>query len=372
MSSRLRLLVTTSDLVGRGAERELVNLLRRIPRDRFDLHLCLWRGVFDYAPPDDVPVAVLDKRRWWHVFRTRRRLARLIDELRPDLVYSQLNYVGAVTGSALAAARSSPRWICRLAGNPTVEIRQPVLAWTRRSLRRADFVVGCSRGAARSIEVHLRIPPQRVRVLPNVVDVDEATRLAEAPSPIQKPPGAFVYAAAGRLTPQKNYPLLLDAFAAAARPGSELWILGEGPLRDSLQRRARNLGVADRVRWLGFQKNPFAVLRAADAFVLSSDYEGLPNALIEAMLCGLPAVSTDCAFGPAELIEDGLGLLVPVGDARALGRAMLQLWEDRDAARRMGRDARNRVAELLNPDRIVPQYLDLFEECARSIEQGAP
>jgi glycosyltransferase involved in cell wall biosynthesis len=371
MSSRLRLLVTTSDLVGRGAERELVNLLRRIPRDRFDVHLCLWRAVFDYAPPDDVPVAVLDKRRWWHVFRARRRLARLIDDLQPDLVYSQLNYVSTVTGSALAAARRPPAWICRLAGNPRVEIRQPVLAWTRRSLRRADAVVGCSRGAGRAIVEHLRIPPQRVRILPNVVDVDEVLRLAQAPSPVPKPPGVFVFASAGRLTPQKNHALLLDAFARLNRPGCELWILGEGPLRTSLQRRAARLGIAESVRWLGFQKNPFAVLRAADVFVLSSDYEGLPNALIEAMLCGLPAVSTDSPFGPAELIDDGLGRLVPVGDAEALASAMRRMLDERARAAETGRAARERIVDLLHPDRIVPQYLSLFEQCARSKERGA-
>lgn len=362
MASRLRLLVTMSDLVGAGAERELVALLQFLPRDRFDIHLCLWRDVFDYAPPEDVPVSVLGKYRPWHVFRTRRRFATLVEKLRPDLVYSQLNYVNTVTGSALARVHDPPPWICRLAGNPEVEIRFPVVAWTRRVLPRADCVACCSQGTAEAAIRHLRLLPERVRLLPNVVDVESIQKQSEASSPVRRPAGTTVFVHAGRMTAQKNQSLLLRAFALLGDVNAELWILGQGPLRGALEAEARRLGIARRLRWLGFQKNPHAVFRQADAFVLSSDYEGLPNGVIESMICGTPVISTDCPFGPSELIESGQsGFLVPMRDAAAMAAAMRRFVVDSSLAGRCGALAQERAVARFHPARIVPLYVELFE-----------
>ena len=172
---------------------------------------------------------------------------------------------------------------------------------------------------------------------------------------------------AGRLAPQKNQRMLLEAFAQFAVPGrdlpeSELWILGEGGLRGDLESRARELGIANRVRWLGFQSNPYPFFRAADVFALSSDHEGLPNAVIEAALCETPSVSTRCPYGPDELIDDGeTGLLAPVGDARAFAAALTELARDRDASRRMGALARERCASRFDTSTVCAGYQSLFE-----------
>lgn len=352
-----------SDLVGAGAERELVALLHHLPRDRFDIHLCLWRGVYDYSPPDDIPVTILDKNRPWHVFRTRRRFARLVEKLKPDLVYSQLNYVNTVTGSALGLVSNPPPWICRLAGNPEVEIRFPVLPWARRVFSRAQCVACCSNGTAEAAIRHLRLSPQKVRLLPNVVDVDAIERQSNEPSPHHRRPGAALFIHAGRMTAQKNQSLLLNAFARLGGIDAELWILGEGSLRPRLESQANQLGIADRVKWLGFQRNPFSVYRKADAFVLSSNYEGLPNVVIESMICGTPVVSTDCPFGPRELIDnEHTGILVPMRDAGLLAAAMRRFVEDPKLGQRLGVSARETILQRFHPDRILHEYVDLFEE----------
>src|SRR5690606_37626457 len=136
-------------------------------------------------------------------------------------------------------------------------------------------------------------------------------------------PAPPVLVAAGRLVPQKNFPLLLAAFAQlrAQRP-ARLLILGEGRERPRLEAAAHELGIAADVALPGHVDNPYAAYARASLFVLSSDWEGLPTVLIEALACGCPIVATDCPSGPAEILQGGrYGSLVPMGDAAALAQA---------------------------------------------------
>jgi glycosyltransferase involved in cell wall biosynthesis len=133
----------------------------------------------------------------------------------------------------------------------------------------------------------------------------------------------------GRLVAQKNFRLLIDAFALVKRdhPTARLVILGEGEERGMLEAQIRRLGLQQSVSLPGFVDNPYACLARARVFVLSSDFEGLPTVLIESLAVGTPVVSTDCASGPREVLQDGaLGELVPVGEveafARGIGRAL--------------------------------------------------
>jgi glycosyltransferase involved in cell wall biosynthesis len=161
----------------------------------------------------------------------------------------------------------------------------------------------------------------------------------------------------GTLKAQKNQVLLFRAFAWLLETvDARLMLLGEGPLRAMLEALARELGVADKIDMPGFIADPMPFYRTADLFVLSSDYEGLPTVLIEALACGLPVVSTDCPSGPAEILENGRwGRLTPVGDAQALADAMAQSLaaeHDREALRRRGAD--------FSPARAAEQYLRLL------------
>ena len=129
---------------------------------------------------------------------------------------------------------------------------------------------------------------------------------------------------------QKNHALLLRAFALLERPDARLMLLGNGELEPDLRRLAAELGIADRVIFAGFHPDPTPFYRTADLFVLSSDYEGFGNVIVEALACGTPVVSTDCPSGPAEILADGeFGALVPVGDAQALARAIDRRSTDR-------------------------------------------
>jgi glycosyltransferase involved in cell wall biosynthesis len=168
--------------------------------------------------------------------------------------------------------------------------------------------------------------------------------------------------AMGRLTYQKGFDLLLQAFKkiADAHPHWQLMILGEGALRKDLERQRDELGLTKRVRFSGLVDNPFPILQGSSLFVMASRYEGFPCALLEAMACGLPVVYTDCPSGPSEIIREGIdGLLVPNGDVAALGNAMDRLMSDAGERQRLAARAPE-VLERFGSDKIISQWESLF------------
>jgi len=164
----------------------------------------------------------------------------------------------------------------------------------------------------------------------------------------------------GRLNEQKDYPVLLDAFRLFCDKDDsyELRIYGKGEDEDKLKSYTEELGLTDRVRFMGFARNIWETEGNAAMFVLSSHYEGMPNALIEAMVMGIPCVSTDCPIGgPRELITDNEnGLLVPIKDPDALSQAMIKLISDSSFAERLGHKASS-VGDRLSPGAICDEWL---------------
>lgn len=167
-----------------------------------------------------------------------------------------------------------------------------------------------------------------------------------------------------RLAPQKNQRMLIEAFAEIvnSHPDYSLTIYGEGPLREELTSLAESLKVSDKVKFPGFTKDVIGVLSTASMFVMTSDHEGMPNALAEAMAMGVPCVSTDCGGGGArELIDNGKnGLLIPCRDKEALVNAMKSILEDQAKANAISKEAVN-IRQRLDPDFIHSQWRDLFQ-----------
>jgi glycosyltransferase involved in cell wall biosynthesis len=193
----------------------------------------------------------------------------------------------------------------------------------------AAAIVCVSDGVAADLAATTGLPRSRLTTIYNPVVTPALCARAAEPAPhpwLAADGGAPVVVAAGRLVAAKNFSLLLDAFARfrAQRP-ARLLILGEGRERGRLEQRAHALGIAQDVALPGYVANPYAAFARASLFVLSSDWEGLPTVLIEALACGCPVVSTDCPSGPAEILEHGrYGLLVPPGNAEALAQAMAE------------------------------------------------
>jgi glycosyltransferase involved in cell wall biosynthesis len=209
------------------------------------------------------------------------------------------------------------------------------------------------------------VTEKKLAVLPNGVDVeawrpDAAVRIAARREfGIGK---EFLWFAAGRLEPVKDYPTLLQAFAQT-REASRLVIAGSGPLQNELVRMAATLRLENRVRFLGFELDVRRWMQSADGFVLSSLWEGLPMGLLEAAACALPAVATDVP-GTHEVIADGQsGWLTPAGDAAYLAEAMNRMMqtplEDR---RSMGERARQLIIERYSLDAVLDQWVALYRD----------
>lgn len=199
----------------------------------------------------------------------------------------------------------------------------------------ADSIVAVSRGTADDLAKVISIDPRSIDRIYNPIVSD--AMIAQSREPVDHPwfasSGAPVVIAVGRLEPQKNFALLIRAFAALreTRP-ARLMILGDGGEREMLEALVRELGLEDDVAMPGFAANPHAYVAKAALLVLSSDFESLANVVIEAMAVGTPVIATDCPSGPAEALAGGrFGTLVPVGDAGRLTAEMHRVLDERPA-----------------------------------------
>lgn len=168
----------------------------------------------------------------------------------------------------------------------------------------------------------------------------------------------------GRFTAQKNFEMLIRAFAKVADSIKDynLVIYGEGEKRETLERLISSLGLEDRVKLPGYTTDVVPMLQKGSLFVLSSDFEGMPNALAEAMALGVPCISTDCPVGgPKYLIEGNNGILVPVGDEDAMAEAILKVLRNPELAESMSHEAR-KVCERLEPGRVYGEWNNFFEK----------
>lgn len=191
--------------------------------------------------------------------------------------------------------------------------------------RLADRRVGVSSGVVQDIAALSGLGHDAFDVIHNPVPprpYPPSSALQEAEALWSGPAGARIVTV-GSMKKQKNHPLLLRAFARLDRPYARLMFVGDGAGRDALMSLAQELGVADRVILAGFHPDPTPFYKTADLFVLSSDYEGFGNVIVEALACGTPVVSTDCPSGPGEILDGGrYGRLLPVGNVEAMAEAM--------------------------------------------------
>ncbi len=321
----MRIALTLPSLAGGGAQRIFADLARGLLDRSVDVDLVLVRGEGprrDSVPPG-AEVVVLGGDR---VSRAVPRLARYLRSRRPDVVVPAIWHMSV--GALVAARFTRPRVpvVVTHHNHLTVAARcgpggkEALVPWLARAAYPwADRVVAVSEGVAEDLAAAARLPRSRIDVVYNPVDFDRIARAGAEPvahSWLAAKAGP-VLVAAGRLTPQKDFATLLRAVALL--DGVRLVVLGEGELRAPLGRLAHDLGIADRVAFPGFASNPYPAYRAADAFVLSSRWEGLPTVLVEALSLGTPVVATDCPSGPAEILAGGRwGRLVPPGDPEAL------------------------------------------------------
>lgn len=257
-------------------------------------------------------------------------LARYLGREKPHALLAAKDRANQVAVLAQKAAGSPCRLVLRVGTTPTAALkakRLPKLWFTlpmRLLYPQARWVAAVSSGVAQDL-ARLGIPEEKIRVVPNPVVSPRIHTLADAPlsHPWLEDPLPVILGV-GRLTPQKGFDVLLRSFAKMqADTPARLLILGEGKERGRLLALAKALGIAEKTQFLGHVDNPYPYFRRASLFVLSSFWEGSPNALTEALALGVPVVAADCPSGPREILRGGeVAPLVPVGDVDALAQAM--------------------------------------------------
>ena len=191
--------------------------------------------------------------------------------------------------------------------------------------RQLDTIIAVSEGVANSVYEFLGYPRDRISVIYNSVDLEALRRKAAEPAahPWFMKKQIPIIISSGRLTREKDFPTLLRAFRILTdKTHARLAIIGDGPERPALEKLISELGIQDKTALLGFQENPFKYVTRADLFALSSVFEGFGMVIVEAMALGIPAVSTNCPSGPAELLRGHPDRLVPTRDPQALAEAM--------------------------------------------------
>jgi glycosyltransferase involved in cell wall biosynthesis len=363
-----RLAIVIHSLDGGGAERTAARMashwaegghsvtlitLDSADADRYRLSPKVERRALGVMGHSSNPLAAIGNN-----LRRIRALRRAIADVDPDHVISLTDKTNVLTLAAcrkldvpvIVAERIDPRY--HSIGRVWSHLRE-------RLYPRAAAVVVQTEGIREAVRP--LAPGRPVYVIPNVVEkgcnadslpVPQGGFAEKSPDPFSVPKRKRVLGM-GRLAEQKGFDLLIRAFAQTAdrRRKWDLVILGEGPDRAALEQLAERLGLVDRIFLPGWLENPVEVIESADLFVLSSRYEGFPNALLEAMGAGLAVISFDCPSGPREIIRDGYdGLLVRNESVEWLAAAMDRLMRD-EAARRLLSEKAPEVLSRFSPER---------------------
>ena len=218
-----------------------------------------------------------------------------------------------------------------------------------------------SEGVKKDLEENFGVPEGNVACVYNPIDVDRIESLARQ-APEQPVPERYIIAV-GRVAGQKRFDLLIRAYARS-KIEEDLVFLGTGYGVRALKNIVSELGVRHKVHFFGFQRNPYPYVRKARLLVCSSDYEGLPNTVAEAIACGTPVVTTDCPHGPREILRgDMQKWLVPVGDEKALSDKIREVLKEKPAVDKT-------VLERFRPERVCRRYLEEAERLLHASPDG--
>ena len=360
----VRIALFTGSMSGGGSERVMLDLASVLANRGLSVDLVLAHAVGEYLGmvPDKVRVIDLDSRR---LVTFVADFLRYVRRERPSAVLSTLLLADLAALIAKLVFGKRLRVVVRQATtfsnayeHETFRNRQ-YMKLVRLLMPVADNIVAISDGVAADLRTLAPRAAEKIVTVYNPVVHADTNGMASSSLAHHwfNDADVPVILSVGRLTHEKDHPTLLRAFAEVARLRSaRLVILGQGPERQSLLKLAEELGVTDRFDLPGFDVNPFRYMARASVFVLSSRYEGFPNVLAQAMACGTPVVSTDCPSGPSEMLEGGRwGRLVPVGDWRAMARAIEETLDNP-----MPAEALKERASVYSVEASVDRYYELL------------
>jgi glycosyltransferase involved in cell wall biosynthesis len=349
MSQSYKLLFLLPTFVFGGAERTSLNLLNGIDKNRFRISLVTSRSIFQYFQHIDIEnfIAVEDIGIdvWFgslkRFMQDIKRTADLLKAENPDLAFGMMHYPSSLLVFAKHFFHVRTKVIASPRGPSTEYLRYFEHNLLRKAclrrifylfLRYADGVVVNSTGMKGECIRDFHVKEKRISVIPNSVDVQAVREMSGEDADINIEESFLVFSAAGRLEKEKNLPFLLRTFSQVRKKiEAKLLIIGEGSEKVLLQNLSAELGIADDVIFVGYQRNPYKYIVKSDIFVHTCLFEGFPNIVLEAMAFGVPVVTMDCPYGPRDIIKHGEnGFLVPMNDERALVDTLLKLANNKE------------------------------------------
>ena len=368
---KMKIVFIIPSLAFGGAQRVLLHLINSLNKNKYSICLVLFQDILDYKGELHFSgeIVYLDKKSRWGFLKLIFKLRKTLKTYQPDTVLSFLHYTNIVTMIAsLYAKRKFKLILCERSYTPKylAKIR---LGYLRRWLikftyRKADKILTVSKSIARVLEEDFNIKSEKIKTIYNPIMLNEIKDKCqkEIKHPFFEDERAKIIICVGRLAEQKRLDILLRAFSFVRKRDNSVYliIVGDGELRKELENLSSELRVNKWTDFVGFQSNPYAWIHKADIFVLSSDFEGFPNVILESMACGTPVISTDCPSGPNEIIVNGQsGILVPTEDEKALAEAILKLLRNETLRRTLSEEAKRRV-ETFRIEKILPQYEEVI------------
>jgi glycosyltransferase involved in cell wall biosynthesis len=363
-----RVLHVLANLGAGGAERMAVHIVLGLNRQRFEPAIVAYSG--RYGSDLEQQLDQAGTRTWFlgkgpgFDWRTYHRLHRVFREFRPHIVHTHVHVMRYAFPSLVYF---KPRLMVHTVNNIAECEIEPRARWLQRlAYRRGVIPVAVAREVAASLERVYGIGNSRV--VWNCIPVDLYAS-PQTPREVWRARQGFsdediLFVCVARFAPQKNHALLISAFAKgpASDPKAHLVLAGQGALRAQLQIQVNQLGLTSRVHFVGLRTDIPDVLGAADIFALSSDWEGNPLSVTEAMAAGLPVVST-AVGGVPELLENGKeGFIVRPGNTEQFSEAMMSLLRSSELRRTMGAAAACRAREKFDVSAMVRAYEELYDE----------
>lgn len=331
---KIKILFVINSLEGGGAEKVIIKILKQINNEIFicDVALLRKKGIYINQVKENVNIYDLGVKSEKIGRYIPQAVKKLIDlEKRYDLVFSLMWESNII--NLIASLFSKKKRIISERINLIEYINRSfpnlkryfALLLTKLFYRKTNLIITPSYGLKNQLINFFKIKVKNVKVIPNPFDLDGIRTFSREEIDIKFPYILFV----GRLHKQKNIPLLLKALKNLKVTDVRLLLIGEGQEKENLINFANELSISERVIFMNFQENPYKYMNKAICLVLPSYYEAFPNVLVEAMASGCPVISTDCPFGPSEIIENEKnGLLIKVNDKEGLTEALKRVISD--------------------------------------------
>ena len=356
---RIFYLITELDIG--GAEKCLYELATRLDRRTFEPVVGCLAGhgvVGQWLDEAGIEVIHINMKSWWDL-PAWLRLRKALREQKPHVLHSFLFHAN-IAGKLAAIGTGIKQVICSVR---VEEPRRLHLCLDRLTRGLASVITCVSESSRRYTHEHTGVPLSKLVVIPNGIDPERCDAPVMAVPETWRLPGeAPVVASIGRLDEQKDPVLMLHAAAEVIRemPETVFVFAGTGPLAQACRAKARELGIAEGIRWLGWVEDIRPLLARMNLLALSSKWEGMPNVVLEAMACRKPVVATNVG-GSGELIENGEnGFLVEPGNAHALAERIIQLLRDRTLRAKLGNSAQARVIEHFSLAQMVEANQHLY------------